>query len=331
MMSSRPDNEQQILSEPFLSVVVPMFNEAENIDYLYRRLTGVLDCLGKSYEIVCVNDGSRDDTVARLKGLHSRDPRVKVVDLSRNFGKEIALTAGLDFSSGQVVVPIDADLQDPPEMIPVLLEKWNEGYEVVYAIRTVREGETWFKKWTASAFYRLMQRIARIDIPQNTGDFRLMTRQVIDALRELRETHRFMKGLFSWVGFKSAGVYYKREPRYAGVAKQNYRRLWGLALEGITSFSYLPLQLATLLGFVISMGSFAYGSFLIVRTLLYGNPVPGYPSLMVVVLFLGGVQLLTIGAIGEYIGRIYTESKRRPLYFVRESLGFRNGRIGGRN
>jgi len=308
--------------EVFISVVVPMYNEADNVEALYQRLTRVLEGLGRSYEIICVNDGSRDDTLEKLRALHAADPRLKVIDLSRNFGKEIALTAGLDLARGEVVIPIDADLQDPPELIPVLLEKWEEGYDVVYAVRTEREGESWLKKTTSLLFYKLMQRIARIDLPPNTGDFRLMSRTVANALREIRETHRFMKGLFSWVGFRQTGVYYQRKPRYAGRTKWDYGRLWNLAVEGITSFSYLPLQLATYLGFAVAMFSFAYGAYLIVKTLLFGNPVPGYPSLMVVILFLGGIQLLTIGILGEYMGRIYTEVKRRPLYFVRGLWGW---------
>jgi len=306
----------------FISIVVPMFNEEANIEALYTRLVKVLEGLNKSFEVICVNDGSRDNTLELLKGLNKRDARFKTVNLSRNFGKEIALSAGLDFTSGEVVVPIDADLQDPPEMIVDMLAKWQEGYDVVYAVRTEREGETWFKKWTAAMFYRVIGRMSPIEIPANTGDFRLMSRQAVDALKGLRETHRFMKGLFSWVGFNSTGIEYKRDARNAGKTKWNYKKLTDLAIEGITSFSYIPLKWSMYLGVFTASAAILYGIYFTIRTLIFGNPVPGYPSLMVIMLFLGGIQLMTIGIIGEYIGRIYTESKNRPLYLVRDAIGF---------
>jgi len=306
----------------FISIVVPMFNESENIGILYERLTMVLANLNRTYEVICVNDGSRDDTLQKMIKINQMNPRFKIIDLSRNFGKEIALSAGLDYASGEVVVPIDADLQDPPELIYEMIEKWNEGYDVVYAVRTQRDGESWFKKSTAALFYKIIGKISPIDIPGNTGDFRLMSRQAVDAIKELRETHRFMKGLFGWIGFRQAAIMYNRDARYAGKTKWNYGKLWNLALEGITSFSYMPLQWSMYFGFFVAFNAFLYGIYMTIRTLLYGNPVPGYPSLMVMVLFLGGVKLFTIGIIGEYIGRIYTESKHRPLYFVRESRGF---------
>lgn len=308
--------------EVFISLVVPMFNESENIGMLYKRLTMVLENLKRPYEVICVNDGSRDDTLQKLIEINQKNPRFKIVDLSRNFGKEVALSAGLDYSSGEVVVPIDADLQDPPELICEMIEKWNEGYDVVYAVRAQRDGESWFKKSTASLFYKVIGKMSPIDIPGNTGDFRLMSRQSVDAIKELRETHRFMKGLFGWVGFRQAAIIYNRDARFAGKTKWNYSKLWNLALEGITSFSYMPLQWSMYFGFIVAFTAFLYGVYMTIRTLIYGNPVPGYPSLMVMVLFLGGVQLFTIGIIGEYIGRIYTESKHRPLYFIRESWGF---------
>lgn len=306
----------------FISIVVPMFNEAANIQELYSRLTEVLGKLQKTYEVICVNDGSRDNTLELLRELNLRDERFKVVDLSRNFGKETALSAGIDYSVGEIVVPIDADLQDPPELIPEMIAKWEQGYDVVYAVRASREGETWLKKLTAAMFYRTMKKLTPLNMPVNTGDFRLMSRQTVDSLKELRETHRFMKGLFTWVGFRQTGITYSRDPRFAGKTKWNYYRLWNLALEGITSFSYLPLQWSMYLGLGVAFFSFVYGFYMIIDTLIHGNAVPGYPSLMVVILFLGGVQLFTIGIIGQYIGRIYTESKHRPLYFVRETLGF---------
>lgn len=305
----------------FISVVVPMFNESGNIEIFHSRMTTVLESLAKAFEVICVNDGSKDDTLEKLIELNQKDSRFKIIDLSRNFGKEIALSAGLDFTSGEVVVPIDADLQDPPELIADLLGKWSEGYDVVYAVRTEREGESWFKKMTAFMFYRTIHKISPINIPRNTGDFRIMSRQTVDSLRELRETHRFMKGLFTWVGFRQTGITYKREPRFAGNTKWNYGKLWNFAIEGITSFSYLPLQWSMYFGLIVAVLAFILGAIYLVRTLLLGNPVPGYPSLMVVMLFMGGVQLFTIGIIGEYIGRIYTESKRRPLYLIRSSFG----------
>lgn len=306
----------------FVSIVVPMFNESENIGMLYERLTAVLEKLDRPYEVICVNDGSKDNTLQLMIKINQKDPRFKIIDLSRNFGKEIALSAGLDYSNGEVVVPIDADLQDPPELICEMLERWAEGYDVVYAVRTQRDGESLLKKSTAALFYKIIGKLSTIDIPRNTGDFRLMSRQVVESLKELRETHRFMKGLFSWIGFRQTAIMYRRDARYAGKTKWKFGKLWNLALEGITSFSYLPLQWSMYFGFFVASSAFLYGLYLTIRTLIYGNPVPGYPSLMVIVLFLGGVQLFTVGIIGEYIGRIYTESKRRPLYVVRESIGF---------
>ncbi|MEW6182315.1 MAG: glycosyltransferase family 2 protein [Bacillota bacterium] len=305
-----------------ISIVVPMYNESPNIELFFSRLVVIMGKLNLSYEIVCVNDGSKDDTLDRLLHYAEKDTRIKIIDLSRNFGKEIALTAGLDFASGEVVIPIDADLQDPPELIPELIAKWREGYDVVYATRTEREGESWFKRWTSHLFYRVIKRMTSVSIPQDTGDFRLMSRPVAQALKELRERNRFMKGLFSWVGFRQTSVPYKRNPRNAGKTKWNYWKLWNFALEGITSFSYIPLQFATYFGLTVAFFSFVYALFIIIRTLFYGRDVAGYPSLITVVLFLGGVQLFAIGVVGEYIGRIYNEVKQRPLYLIRNSYGF---------
>lgn len=306
---------------PTLSVIVPTYNEGVNIHPFYERLRRTLAEVGEPSEIIFVNDGSADGTLDQLLALRAHDPRIKVIDLSRNFGKEVALTAGIDAASGKVVIPIDADLQDPPELIGPLMAKWREGFEVVYATRIHRNGESWFKRLTATLFYRVMSWLANIEIPENTGDFRLMSRPAVEALKQLREHHRFMKGLFSWVGFRQASVSYEREPRFSGKSKWNYWRLWNLAVEGITSFSYVPLQLATLFGLVAALSAFSFGTYILVDTLLYGNPVRGYASLMVVVTFLGGVQLICLGIIGEYLARTYSESKRRPLYFVRRSYG----------
>ncbi len=301
---------------PSISVVAPAYNEQEVLQEFYRRVTSVLSGLGCSYEIVLVNDGSSDKTLALMHELHKNDPHVTVVDLSRNFGKEIALTAGLDHTHGDVIVILDADLQDPPELIPEMLEGWREGYEVVYGVRSQRDGETWMKKASASAFYRLIQRVSRVRIPRDTGDFRLMTKRTISEMGKLREQHRFMKGLFAWIGFPSKPIYYSRDARAAGETKWNYWNLVNLAVEGITSFSIAPLKIATYAGLSVAFLSLLYAGVVIWKTLLYGDPVQGYPSLMVVVLFLGGVQLISVGVLGEYIGRIFNEVKMRPLYLV---------------
>ncbi|MGE7614041.1 glycosyltransferase family 2 protein [Paenibacillus sp. NPDC101420] len=303
-----------------MSIIVPMYNEGENVNVFYEKLTQILVSQSYDYEIICINDGSKDDTMERLRSLANRDRRIKVINLSRNFGKEIAMSAGLKYSKADIVIPIDADLQDPPEVIPLLIEKWKEGYDVVYATRIKRDGETWLKKATAHTFYRIMGKMTRFEIPADTGDFRLMTKQVVEALNQLPEQHRFMKGLFSWVGFKQTSVTYYREPRYAGKSSFNYWKLWNFAIEGITSFSFAPLQFATYLGLLIAVLSLVYATYLVIATVTLGNPVPGYPSLMVAILFFGGVQLITLGVIGEYIGRIYNESKRRPLFLVKEEL-----------
>ncbi len=300
-----------------------MYNEVDNIGAFYERTSRVLDATGEAWELICVDDGSRDGTLAALIDLHRRDPRVKVIELARNFGKEIALTAGLDAALGQAVVPIDADLQDPPELIPDMLRLWREGNDVVYATRTERLGESWIKQQTAAGFYKVMEHLSDVQVPPNTGDFRLMGRPAVDALRGLRERNRFMKGIFAWVGFRQVQLPYRREPRHAGASKWNWWGLVRLAVEGITSFSSAPLQLATFMGLVVSGLAFAYAIHRVVVTLLRGPDVPGYPSLLVVILFLGGVQLITLGIIGEYIGRIYQEVKQRPLYLVRR----RHGRV----
>lgn len=304
-----------------ISLVIPCHNEAENLSALYVRVRAVMDTLDESWETVCVNDGSTDDTLEQLLALHEEDPRIVVIDLSRNFGKEAALTAGLDHARGECAIPLDADLQDPPEFIPDLLAKWREGYDVVNAVRLSRDGESWLKRASAHAFYRVITRMSAVDIPADTGDFRLLSRPVLDALKTLTERRRFMKGLFAWVGFRTTSIYYRREPRHAGKTKWNYWRLWNFAVEGITSFSQVPLQLAAYLGFFVSLLAFLYAIWLVISTLVYGNSVKGYPSMMVTLLFLGGVQLMALGVIGEYLGRIYEESKQRPVYLVRQTWG----------
>ena len=296
-------------------MVVPAFNEATGLAVFHDRLLRAMAEVA-SWEVVYVNDGSTDLTLSVMEALHQADGRVAVVSLSRNFGKEIAVTAGLDHAAGEAVVIIDADLQDPPEVIPALIAGWRGGFDMVCAKRRSRAGETWLKRRTARGFYRLMQRMGDLKMPEDTGDFRLMSRLVVDAVRQLREQHRFMKGLFAWVGYKTTYVLYDREPRYDGRSKWNYWTLWNLALEGITSFTVMPLKLATYVGLAVALLSVIYAVQVIVKTLLIGNPVAGYPSLVTIVLFLGGVQLMFLGVIGEYLGRIFNETKQRPLYLV---------------
>lgn len=314
------------LDEPVLSVVVPVFNEEGSIGLFLDQMVPVLEKIGEPYEIIFADDGSRDRTLDEILALRERHPAVKVVVLSRNFGKDIALTAGLDCARGKAVIAIDVDLQDPPSVIPDMVEKWRAGNDVVYARRITRETDTRAKRLTASWFYRIHHALAEIDIPDDTGDFRLVDRAVIVALRRLPERNRFMKGLFTWVGFRQAEVQYVRQSRAAGSSKWSYWRLWNFALDGITSFSTLPLRIWSYVGGTISLLAFAYASFLVLRTLIYGADVPGYASLMVVVLLLGGINLLSLGIMGEYLGRTYMEVKNRPLYLVRESHGF-DGRL----
>lgn len=305
-----------------ISVVVPVHNEAPGLAGFFARLILVLNGLGTSYEIVCVDDGSSDDSLERLLELRDRVPALKVLSLSRNFGKDVAISAGFDYARGAAVVPIDADLQDSPELIERMVAKWREGYDVVYATRGRRAGESWFKRMTARSFYRVLDRITDIPIPHDTGDFRLLDRRVVDVLVRLPERTRFMKGLFAWVGFKQTALMFDREPRHAGTSKWSYWRLWNFALDAITSFSSLPLRVWSYVGFVIALFSFLYAVFLAGLKIIRGVDVPGYISLMVVVLFFGGVQLITLGIIGEYMARMYNEVKGRPLYLVRDAWGF---------
>ena len=302
-----------------LTIVIAAFNEEASLPEMHRRLGVVLDGLEAQATVLYVDDGSRDGTWQVLQTLAADDPRVQLLRLARNFGKELALTAGLDHVETDAALVIDADGQDPPELIPQFVAKWREGFDVVYGTRTRREGESWFKRFTAAAFYRVMSRLSHTPIPPDTGDFRLMSRPVLDALRQLRERQRFMKGLFTWVGFRQVSLPYERAPRLAGGSKFNYWRLWNLALEGITSFSTVPLRLATYVGVLTALGAFAWGLWIVARTVLWGDPVEGWPSLMTVMLFLGGVQLVALGIIGEYLGRLYLEVKQRPLYLVAEA------------
>jgi glycosyltransferase involved in cell wall biosynthesis len=313
--------EPKVYNRPVLSVVLPIFNEEEVIPELYQRLTDVLKSQGERYEIVFVNDGSVDQSYRLLCDVAGRDKRVKIVNFARNFGHQIAITAGLDHSRGQAVVVMDADLQDPPEVLPDLIAKWREGYDVVYAVRTERQGEGKMKRGTASLFYRLLRSLTKMDIPADAGDFRLMSRRAVDALGGLREHHRFIRGLSTWIGFRQTVVAFVREARYAGETKYPLRKMVKLAFDGITSFSFAPLQLATYMGFGAAAVSFCYILYAIALKTLTDRSVAGWTSLIVSVLFIGGVQLITLGIIGEYIGRIYDEVKQRPLYLVADVVG----------
>lgn len=307
-----------------LSIIAPAYNEEENIETFYNKIKPILDKCTKSWDIIFVNDGSRDNTLNILTKLNKSDGRVKVISFSRNFGKEIALTAGLDYANGDVVIPIDTDLQDPPELIFDMIKHWQDGYDVVYAKRKEREGETFMKLFTASMFYKAMGKMSHIDIPENVGDFRLLDRRVVLELRRLREKTRFMKGIFSWVGFKSKEILFERKKRDAGETKFNFWRLWNFAIDGITSFSMFPLRIFLYSGFFVMLFSFFYAMLIIFKTLFIGTDLPGYPSLMVVILFFGGVNMFAIGVIGEYLGRVYEEVKNRPLYVIDELYGLKS-------
>ncbi|AXI32067.1 glycosyltransferase family 2 protein [Priestia megaterium] len=308
-----------------VTILAPAYNEEEVIDSFYERVIEVTSqILDYDFEILFVNDGSKDRTLECIKRLRHKDAQVNFVDLSRNFGKEIAMIAGLDYAKGDAVVIIDVDLQDPPELIPEMIKYWEQGYDDIYAKRENRAGETWLKKWTSSAFYRLLQKTTRISIQEDTGDFRLLDRRSVNALLKMRESQRYTKGLFSWIGYNKKEILYNRDPRVAGTTKWNYSKLVDLAIEGITSFSTAPLRFSSLFGIVISLGAFIYMAFIILKTLIVGEMVSGYPSLMSIILFIGGIQLLSLGIIGEYLGRIFNETKNRPLYLVNE---YNNDRV----
>jgi glycosyltransferase involved in cell wall biosynthesis len=301
-----------------VSLVVPFYNEADGVETFFAEVIPVLERIpGIDYEIVCVNDGSGDSTLDRLLAVCARNSRVRVVDLSRNFGKEAALTAGIDEALGAAVIPFDADLQDPPEAIERLIERWREGFDVVLAKRAERSTDTYMKRGTAALFYRVHNAISETEIPENAGDFRLMSRQVVDALKQLPENRRFMKGLFSWVGFRTAQIEYVRQARETGQTKFSAWKLWNFALEGLTSFGTWPLRVWMYIGGSTALFAIVYAIYLALRTVIRGVDVPGYASIITAVLFLGGTQLIGIGVIGEYVGRIYMESKRRPVYIVR--------------
>lgn len=312
---------------PHVSIVVPVYNEEETLHELHQRINQTMETWENSYELILVNDGSNDRSLDIIRGLQEHDPRVKYLSLSRNFGHQVAITAGLDFTSGEAVLVMDADLQDPPELIPALVAKWQEGFDVVYAVREDREGTSPYRQFVYRTFYRLLRRLARVDIPLDTGDFRLMSRRVVESLKKMSERNRFVRGLTAWVGFKQTGISYVRPARHAGVTKYSWAKLWRLALDGLVSFSFIPLQLATWFGFVVSGLCVLYTSYLFYVRIFSNSPPVGWTSIMVALLFLGGVQLLTLGIIGEYIGRIFDEVKQRPLYLVGELKGFEEKQI----
>jgi dolichol-phosphate mannosyltransferase len=305
--------------QPTFTIIAPIYNESGNIPELYRRVKTVMDSTGESWEFLMVDDGSKDNSAALIQDLAAHDARVRPVLFARNFGHQIAVTAGLDYSRGQAVVIIDSDLQDPPEVILDLIEKWREGYEVVYAVRTEREGESWFKLFTASLFYRMIYRITDVDIPMDAGDFRLLDRKVVNVLNQMREKHRFLRGMSAWVGFKQVGVPYRRAARFAGETKYPFKKMLRLALNAITGFSFFPLQVATYLGFICAGISIIAIPLVIIERLITGTELAGQATTLIAVLFLGGVQLICLGILGEYIGRLYDEAKGRPLYIVREA------------
>jgi glycosyltransferase involved in cell wall biosynthesis len=306
-----------------ISILIPTYNEEKNLETLYHRLGKLADnTKDYQFEFLFSVDGSTDKTAEIIKDFSEKDERVKYVILSRNFGKETGMIAGFDHVSGDAVVIIDADLQDPPELIPNMIKHWENGYDDIYARRREREGETWFKMLTAHGYYWLMSKLTKsqlIQIPPNTGDFRLLDRRCVEALKQLRESERYTKGMFSWIGYKKKEILYDRDPRHAGEIQQNYRKLFNLAFDGITSFSTTPLRVSSFFGIIVSLAAFVYLLEIIFKAIFFGIDVAGYPSLMAVLLFLGGVQLLSLGIIGEYVGRIFKETKHRPLYFVEET------------
>lgn len=312
-----------MIEQPLVSIVAPVYNEVTILPELYRRIAEVMNPAPVRWELVLVDDGSRDGSFDVMTELYQQDPgHVRVIRFARNFGHQIAVTAGMDHSSGDAVVLIDADLQDPPELIREMIEKWQQGYEVVYAIRAEREGESWFKKTTAALFYRVIYRITDVSIPLDTGDFRLMDRSVVDAVDRMRERHRFIRGMVSWVGFNQIGIEYKRSKRYAGETKYPLRKMLRFAWDGVTGFSYLPLQLATYMGFVIAiLNAFAILLVIYLRAFTDAEPLEGQATTLVMVLFLGSIQLISLGIIGEYLGRIYNEVRGRPLYIIQNTQG----------
>lgn len=310
------------MKNKLISALIPAYNEEECLHELYKRVTAVLSKLENyDYEILIINDGSKDKTLEILQELHDKDNHIQYVNLARNYGKEIAMAAGFDYVKGDLVVILDADLQDPPELIPDMISYYEAGYDDIYGRRKSRKGETWLKKTTAKLFYKLLQKSTRVDILKDTGDFRLLSRRAVEALKKYKEQRRYTKGFFALIGFKKKEFLYDRDSRVAGQSKWNYFNLFNLAIEGITSFSNFPLRLSSFLGIIVAAFGFIYIVFLVLKTLIFGEPVRGYPTLLSVIIFLGGIQLLSLGVIGEYLGRIFDEVKNRPLYFVEKYSG----------
>lgn len=300
-----------------ITILVPAYNEQEVLHMLYERLKTIIDKTSKyDFEILLINDGSKDKTLSIMEELRKKDKRVCYLNLSRNYGKETAMIAGLDYSKGDAVIIIDADLQDPPELIPQMIKYWEQGYDDVYAKRKSRKGETWLKKFTSKMYYRTLQSVTKIEIQKDTGDFRLLDRRCVEALKSIRESQRYTKGLFSWIGFNKKEILYDRDPRAAGSTKWNYKKLIDLSIDGITSFTTAPLRWSAIIGLIVSIIGFMYMIYIIIKTICLGIDVPGYASTMVVILFLGGIQLIVLGVLGEYLGRAFYETKGRPLYFV---------------
>ena len=313
--SEKPSSRE---GDILISIIVPVFNEQETIEPFLERMLEIMPKTGEEFEILFINDGSTDDTFDVLKRVSKKEKFIKIIDLSRNFGKEAAMTAGLDFAAGHVIIPIDVDLQDPPELILEFVAKWREGFDVVNGVRVDRSTDTVVKRNSSKNFYRLFNRLSQTELPENVGDFRLMDRQVIEAIKQLPERNRFMKGIFAWVGFKTCEIPYVRPQRVAGTTSWNYWKLWNFALDGMFGYSTAPLRIWTYAGLLLALTSFLFGAFIIVKTLFFGVDVPGYASMISVVLFLSGIQIISLGVIGEYIGRIFLEVKKRPVYLIRE-------------
>lgn len=308
-----------------VSLLIPFYNEQEVLPMLFERVKTLIDSQPDySWEVMLVNDGSTDPSLCMVSQMHARDARFRYIDLSRNFGKEVAMMAGLDHVTGDCVVIMDADLQHPPELIPDMLKLWEDGYDDIYGKRNSRGREPWLRKKLSLLYYNLLQKTTKVQILQNVGDFRLLDRICINALKSMRESQRYTKGMFQWIGFKKKEILFDQEDRVAGVTKWNYFKLFGLAVEGITSYTTSPLKIATVMGLIVSLFAFCYMIYIIIKAIFIGDPVAGYPTIMVVMLFIGGVQLLSLGIIGEYIGRIFNETKQRPVYFIREIDGQKN-------
>lgn len=302
-----------------ITILIPAYNEEEVLSQLLTRLKEVtFQLTNYQFEFLFVNDGSTDRTLEMLKTMTLTHPEIAYINLSRNFGKEVAMLAGIDHINGDAVIILDADLQDPPELIPQMIHYWEEGYDDVFAKRNSRAGETWFKKWSSNSYYKILQKVSNIPIQNNTGDFRLLDRRCIDALRQIRETQRYTKGMFSWIGYNKKEILFNRDARAAGTTKWNYPKLFNLAIDGITSSTIAPLRISSFLGIFVSIGAFIYMMYIIIRTLIVGDSVPGYPSLISIILFLGGIQLISLGVIGEYLGKIFYETKGRPVYLVED-------------